>query len=324
MNARPTNARIGIDIGGTKIAAGVVTADGEVLATTRRATTRHNYQACLESMAEAVAELVAGADADTHIESAGVGVAGLVDRDRSTVNFAAILDWQHVNLGSDLARLTGLPVVVENDANAAAWGEYRFGAAADAESVVVVALGSGVGGGIIVNGRLWRGAHGLAAEIGHLRVVPDGRRCGCGQRGCWEPYGSGSALVREAQEMAAVAPSTAMHILSLAGGQATDITGQHVTEAARQGDPTSQEAFATIGTWLGKELAELAAVIDPEVFVIAGGVSEAGDLVRSPATQAYLAHLTGRFFREPAPLRLATLGNEAGWIGAADLSADAA
>lgn len=307
---------IGIDIGGTKIAAGVATEDGEALVTTRRPTTRHDYPACVSAMADAVHELAARHE----VSAVGVGVAGLIDRDRSTVNFAAILDWQHVTLGKDLSAAVGLPVVVENDANAAAWAEFRFGAAKGAESAVVVALGTGVGGGIIMNGELVRGAHGLAAEVGHLRVVPDGRRCGCGLRGCWEAYGSGSSLVREARKMASAAPSTAMRILGLAGGRADRITGLHVTEAALSGDPTSREAFTTVGTWLGKELAELAAVLDPEVFVIAGGVSEAGDLVVAPASRSYLDHLTAGYFREPSPIRLATLGNEAGWIGASDLA----
>ena len=307
---------IGIDIGGTKIAAGVATEDGEALVTTRRPTTRHDYPACVSARADAVHELAARHE----VSAVGVGVAGLIDRDRSTVNFAAILDWQHVTLGKDLSAAVGLPVVVENDANAAAWAEFRFGAAKGAESAVVVALGTGVGGGIIMNGELVRGAHGLAAEVGHLRVVPDGRRCGCGLRGCWEAYGSGSSLVREARKMASAAPSTAMRILGLAGGRADRITGLHVTEAALSGDPTSREAFTTVGSWLGKELAELAAVLDPEVFVIAGGVSEAGDLVVAPASRSYLDHLTAGYFREPSPIRLATLGNEAGWIGASDLA----
>ena len=306
--------KVGVDVGGTKIAAGIIDETGAIVRSARRPTPDS------PEIPAAIAELVREVAQDETVAAVGIGAAGFISADRQTVLTAPNIDWNDTPLGHDVAALLGVPVVVENDANAAAWAEFRFGAAKGAESAVVVALGTGVGGGIIMNGELVRGAHGLAAEVGHLRVVPDGRRCGCGLRGCWEAYGSGSSLVREARKMASAAPSTAMRILGLAGGRADRITGLHVTEAALSGDPTSREAFTTVGTWLGKELAELAAVLDPEVFVIAGGVSEAGDLVVAPASRSYLDHLTAGYFREPSPIRLATLGNEAGWIGASDLA----
>jgi glucokinase len=213
-----------------------------------------------------------------------------------------------------------VPVVVENDANAAAWAEYRFGAARDARVAVMVTLGTGIGGGLVVSGILYRGAFGVGCEYGHMCVVPDGRRCACGNRGCWEMYASGTALARDARELAEIAPVSAHRLMELAKGDTDQLNGQLVTQAAREGDPAAVEIYTAMGRWLGRGLANLAAVIDPTVFVIGGGVSEAGDLLLAPARQAFSEGLTGRGFRPAADIRLAELGPEAGLVGAADLA----
>ena len=307
---------IGVDIGGTKIAAGAVDEGGKIVEVVRRETPATDSDAIEAAVADAVREL-----AGRHqVTCVGVGAAGFVDAGRSTVLFAPNLAWRREPMRSDLEAELGLTVVVENDANAAAWGEFAFGAAEDAHDLMLVTIGTGVGGGLVLDGELYRGAFGVAAEIGHLRVVPNGRLCGCGNRGCWEQYASGSALVREVREIAEQGSSQAAALLELAGGAADEITGQMVTKAARDDDELAIELLRELGRWLGEGIASLAAVLDPSVVVLGGGVSEAGELLLAPTREAYRAHLTGRRFRPELEIRLATLGNEAGLIGAADLA----
>lgn len=169
---------------------------------------------------------------------------------------------------------------------AAAWGEFIFGAGRQFRDIVAVTVGTGIGGGLILEGRLRRGSHGVASEVGHLNAVPDGRPCSCGRRGCLEQYASGHALVRE----------------------------------AREGDPDALESFAVVGTWLGRGLADLAAVIDPEAFIVGGGVSEAGELLLARARSTLTAKVIGKDGRPVPPVIPASLGNRAGLVGAADLA----
>jgi glucokinase len=211
-------------------------------------------------------------------------------------------------------------VVVENDANAAAWAEAKLGAGRGHDHVMVITIGTGIGAGIVLNGELYRGRWGMAGEPGHYRVVPDGRLCGCGNRGCWEQYASGSALVAEAREFARRSPGAAVRLLQLSGGTPEGITGPEVTTAAREGDAAALQCFDIIGRWLGEGLADLAAILDPGCFVLGGGVSEAGDLLLAQTRAAFDNGLTGRQYRPHAPVVLAELGPEAGMIGAADLA----
>jgi glucokinase len=307
---------IGVDVGGTKIAAGVVDEFGHVHAMSRRDTPFDDPANTEDAIADAVRELQAA----HKVEAIGLGAAGFV-ADRSTVLFAPNLAWRGEPLRQAIEARLRLPVVVENDANAASWAEARFGAGKGESHVVVVTVGTGIGGGIVVDGQLVRGRFGLAAEIGHFTVVPDGRRCGCGNQGCWEQYASGRALVAEARALATASPAIASTLLALAGGRADMIDGRMVTAAARGGDEAALECFRIVGTWLGRGIADLAAILDPGVFIIAGGVSHAGDLIREPTWQAYVSRLTGRSHRPTAELRIAQLGgDEAGVIGAADLA----
>lgn len=308
---------IGVDVGGTKIAAGLVDDEGSIIASVRYPSPATEVARVIETIATAVQHLTRP---ETPATAVGIGAAGFVDAERANVIFAPNLAWRNEPLKQGIEHLTSLPTVVENDANAAAWGEARFGAARDARSAVVVTVGTGVGGGVILDGRLLRGRHGMAAEIGHINVVPGGRLCGCGQHGCLESYASGHALVREAHRVATETPNAAARLLELGGSGPESITGQHVTRAALEGEPAALGCFGVIGGWLGRGMADLAAVLDPDVFVLAGGVSEAGDLLLSPVIAAFEAHLTARDFRQLPEIRLATLGNDAGIIGAADLA----
>jgi glucokinase len=307
---------IGVDIGGTKIAAGVVDESGRIVARTRRKTPAEDPSKTQDAIADAIRELTS----TYTVVGIGLGAAGFVDEKRSTVMFAPNLAWRDEHLRESLEHRLGLPVVVENDANAAAWAEVRFGAARGETDVVILTIGTGIGGGVVLDGKLLRGRFGLAAEVGHLNIVPDGRRCGCGLQGCWEQYGSGRALVQEAQEQATVSPLMATELLRLSGGHAQDITGQMVTAAARSGDVAALQCFDELGKWLGRGMAQLAAILDPGMFVIAGGVCEAGEMLRVPVEAIFRKHLTGRGHRPTAEIRIAELGNEAGLVGAADLS----
>ncbi|HEU0100781.1 MAG TPA: ROK family glucokinase [Mycobacteriales bacterium] len=307
---------IGVDVGGTKINAGVVDERGSILARSRLPTPGTDPQRVEEAIAALVAELRAGHE----VTAVGIGAAGFVDADRARVIFAPNLSWRDEPLRDEVAARIGLPVVVENDANAAAWAEYRFGAGQGVSHLVVVTVGTGIGGGIVLGGQLYRGAGGVGAEIGHLQVVKDGRRCGCGQRGCWEQYCSGRALLHEAREIADVDPVYGARLLALGDGEPEGIEAREVTLAAQEGDPAALACFAEVGSWLGQGLADLAAVLDPQVLVVGGGVADAGDLLLEPARRAFAEVLTAGRYRPHPEIRAARLGNDAGMVGAADLA----
>lgn len=313
---------IGVDVGGTKIAACSVDSDGVIAARARRETPAQDADAIAAAVVDVVQELQQQALADRdEVQSVGVACAGFVDAQGETVVFAPNLAWRDEPLAARVQDQVGIPVVLENDANAAAWGEFRFGAAREADHMVMVTLGTGVGGGVIDRHQLIRGAHGMAAEIGHLRVVPDGRRCGCGNRGCWEQYASGSALVREARELVAAHSPHAADLSQRCGGNPQDLTGSMVTESAATGGQAAIELLEDLGRWVGEGVASLVAVLDTGVIVVGGGVSAAGDLVLEPARAAFARQLSGRGYRPVPPMVLAQLGNDAGMIGAADLAA---
>jgi glucokinase len=306
---------IGVDVGGTKVAAGVVDSRGEIVAQLRRSTPAASPPRTEQAIADVVTELLARYE----VAAIGLGAAGFVDSDRATMLFAPNLAWRLEPLKRRVEERLGRTVVVENDANASAWAEARFGAARGYRDFMLVAVGTGIGAAIIIGGELYRGRWGIAGEPGHFRVVPDGRLCGCGNRGCWEQYSSGSALVAEAREFARRNPEGAIRLLQL-GGTPEGISGPEITQAAREGDPAALRCFHTVGSWLGQGLADLAAILDPACFVIAGGVSEAGDLLLDPARAAFERALTGRGYRPYAEIKAAQLGEDAGIVGAADLA----
>jgi glucokinase len=303
-------------VGGTKVVAGVVDEQGVVIAKSRRPTPSASPSDVEQTIADLVADLRAGHD----VTAVGIGAAGFIDAERSTVLFAPNLAWRDEPLRDEVAKLIGLPVFVENDANAAAWGEYRFGAGRGFDHLVCVTVGTGIGGGIVLDGRLYRGRFGIGAEFGHMQVVPNGRRCGCGQRGCWEQYCSGRALLHEAREIADVQKEWGKRLLELGDGRPEGIEALEVTTAAQEGDPAALACFEAVGSSLGQGLADLASTLDPAVFVIGGGVADTGELLLAPARRVYAERLTGTTHRPHAAIRLAALGNEAGMVGAADLA----
>lgn len=308
---------IGIDVGGTKIAAGVVDTDGQIGERTHRDTPAGSTDQTAKAICEAAAELIAG----NEIEAIGIGAAGFVSSDRSTVLFAPNLAWRDEPLGARVQETLNLPVVVENDANAAAWGEFAFGAAKDVEHMVCLTVGTGIGGGVVIDGELLRGEHGVAAELGHMRVVPGGHRCGCGARGCWEQYASGNALVREGRAQAESGSLAAAQMLGVCGiSDPAELTGPMITKAAAAGDACAIELLDDLGQWVGEGLASIATLFDPRLIVLGGGVSAAKELLLKPAQRAFEKVLPAKQNRPHPGFGLALLGNDAGLIGAADLA----
>lgn len=308
---------IGIDVGGTKIAAGVVGPDGRIGDRAFRDTPATSVDEIAAAIIEAAGELITGHEVD----AVGIGAAGFISSDRSTVLFAPNLAWRDEPLGARVAEALDVPVVVENDANAAAWGEFAFGAAKDVEHMVCMTVGTGIGGGVVIEGELLRGAHGVAAELGHMRVVPGGHRCGCGARGCLEQYASGRALVREGRAQAESGSLSAAQMLSVCGiTDPAELTGPMITMAAAAGDPCARELLEDLGRWLGEGLASIATLFDPTLIVLGGGVSAAKDLLQTSAERAFHRNLPARSNRPHATFALAELGNDAGLIGAADLA----
>lgn len=307
---------IGVDVGGTKIAAGVVDEDGTIVDRRRRDTPATDEKSIVETITAVAAELAA----EYEVTAVGIGSAGYIDAERSRVYFAPNLDFREVELRDRVSGALGLPVVVENDANAAAWAEFTFGGGKDVDDMMLITVGTGVGGGLVLGGRLYRGGHGIGGEIGHTLLVENGQLCGCGLRGCVEAYASGTALVREARSAARTRATGAERLLEAAGGDVDAITGPMVTELAKDGDPLSIEMIGIIGTWLGRAMGSFTSLVDPTVFVIGGGVGEAGDLVLEPAIAAFRSRITGRGYRPEPTVRLAELGNAAGIVGAGDLA----
>ncbi|GAA1987454.1 ROK family glucokinase [Isoptericola halotolerans] len=309
---------IGVDIGGTKIAVGVVDEAGRILAKVRRDTAADDVASIDRAIADACVELAK----EHEVGAIGLAAAGFVSPDRTSVLFAPNIAWREYPLAQKVRDLVGLdvPVVVENDANAAGWAEFRFGAARSATDMLLLTIGTGLGGAVVVDRELVRGKWGVAAEVGHMRVVPGGHYCGCGHEGCWEQYASGTALVRDARQAATAYPDRARRLVELAGGDAADITGPQITQAAQAGDALSIELLATLGRWIGEGAASVAALLDPELIVLGGGVGAAGDLLLTPVRKAYESELSALGHRPVAQIELAQQGNEAGIIGAADLA----
>lgn len=312
----PGPLSLGIDIGGTKVAAGVVTADGVILEEVRRVTPGRDARAVETVIGEIVREL----GERYELAAVGIGAAGWMDLSGSTVVFSPHLAWRDEPLRENLETMLRRPVYVTNDADAAAWAEWRFGAGQGCDRMVMLTLGTGIGGALVIDGHVERGSFGMAGEFGHQIIMPGGHRCECGNRGCWEQYASGNALGREARELARKLSPMAAGLLAATDGRPKNITGTVVTALALEGEATAQELVAEVGEWLGLGIANLAAALDPAMFVIGGGLSAAGEVMLEPARRAYLRNLTGRGYRQEAKILQAQLGPSAGLVGAADLA----
>lgn len=308
---------IGIDVGGTKILAGVVDDTGAIIDRIRRDTPRVGGAEVTRALADVIVELTGR----HQVSGIGLCSAGFVSADRrSILANPNIPNWNGAQLADDLEALIGRKILLENDANAAAWGERQFGAGKGATELVMLTIGTGVGGGLITKGEIFHGARGSAGEFGHIRAVPEGHLCGCGMRGCYEQYASGTALLRHAREAISASPELARNLLSRGDGSIDGLTGEILTSAARDGDPVAIAAFNTTGQWIGALIATLEAALDPALVVIGGGVVAAGEILLRPVRES-LARLSPFSRSRPLPeIVAASLGNDAGLIGAANLA----
>ena len=317
----PSGVTYGVDIGGTKVLGVALGADAGIVAEARVPTPRGNREIVGSHVAEAVAQVVVELDralggTGAGATPVGVGAPGMVDR-RGRLCFAPNLPQAHGVDWTELIgdRLPGRAVLIENDANFAVLAEHRLGAARDYANVVMVTLGTGIGGGIVVDGRVQVGSAGFAGEIGHMVVDPAGPACPCGRRGCWERFASGAGLGVFARE-AALAGNLG-EVVRRAGGDPESVHGEDVSAAASAGDPAARRVIELVGWWVGFGLANLACVLDPECFVLGGGVVQAGDLLVDAARATYAELVEGGDRRPAAAIVPAAFGERAGAVGAA-------
>jgi glucokinase len=304
---------IGIDIGGTKIAGAVVDEFGGIVRHARTPTAAADAAALETAVVEMVTEL-----ADGQPLPVGVAAAGFIDASQSVVYYAPNIHWRNEPFRRRLEDRLSLTVVVENDANAAGWAEFRYGAGRLVSDMVMLTIGTGVGGAIVADDRLFRGGFGVAGELGHVRLVPDGLPCGCGAQGCIEQYGSGRALLRLANAIADAGGIGGD--LALERERAGALDGAIVGRLIQDDDPGALAALRQVGSALGTAVASLSAVLDPQLFVFGGGVAAAGERLLEPIRAAYLDHLPARGYHPEPGFAVAELGNDAGVVGAADLA----
>jgi glucokinase len=306
---------VGVDVGGTKINALRLDAAGGIDARASHATPADDMAATLDALVGAAREVLS-----PEVVAVGVGAAGLIDRRTGILRYAPNLSWRDADIPAAVEDALGIPSFVENDSTIGGYAEWRVGAAVGYDHVLYVAVGTGIGGGLVVDGQLMRGAVGFAGEIGHVVVEPDGKECGCGNRGCWETVASGSTITRQGR--AAVIRHPHSLIAEVVDGDASRVTGVTVTEAARLGDAAAREILIEVGTRLGEGIAGLVNVLDPQVVVVGGGPAEAGDLLLDPARAAYVGTVESRSLRPEVPIVPAALGPDAAAIGAALLAID--
>jgi glucokinase len=305
---------IGVDLGGTKMLLGVLDGDSKTVWESRERSAGESEDELVELLAREIAEARAERSA---VEVIGMGIPATIDHERGLAVAAVNLPIENLPIRDLVARRTGLPTFVDNDANVAALAEHLFGAARGAENAVMLTIGTGIGGGLILGGEIYRGSTGAGAELGHMAIQMDGPGCqgNCPNRGCVEAFASGTALGREGLAAAESTPDSALGKL-LAEGQSVD--GKAVTVAAQDGDETAIRVFDLVGSRLGVALASFANIFEPEVIVVGGGVMAAGDLLLDPARRELEARALRPMNR--TPVVPAELGEDAGMIGAAEMA----
>src|SRR5215204_2816710 len=303
---------IGVDIGGTKIAAAVVTPEGKILNEVRYPTQAVPPNRLIETIARAITEVRDGFE----VGGVCVAVPGLILASDNKVIFAPNLhEIENIRLDEEIGRRTGLTVTVENDANVAAWGEFRFGAGRGLEHMVFITLGTGVGGGVITHGVLLRGSQGAGGELGHVTIDPTGPRCGCRNYGCLEALASGTAIERRAREVASDQPDSALGRLAIE----RQVLGEDVTRLAQEGDEAALQVLQETGVWLGIGLAGFVNIFNPEVVAVGGGAARAGEFILGPARKEVQLSAQSPS-RDTVEIKEATLGPESGALGAAALA----
>ena len=309
---------IGVDIGGTGIQLGLVDEQGRI-AHRGGIVTRTDipFDQQVKAIADCVLETVAASGHSLEeISSIGVGVPGVVDPRTGHVAFCNNLGWKDAPFREEMRRWIDKPVHLDNDATVAGLAEYHAGVSAGTQSSVFITLGTGVGGGIVLNGKVWSGFHGVGSEIGHMIFALDGEPCNCGNRGCLERYCSATAIIRMAREAVAKAPDSL--VLHLAGGDPAKINAKIVFDAARESDPVGKAVFDRYVRYLAQAIVNVVNFLDPEIIVLGGGVSKAGAFLLDAVRQAVPEYLLYKTI-PCARIELAELGPDAGIIGAAML-----
>jgi glucokinase len=306
---------VGIDVGGTKIAGALVSETGEILTSLKVPTPADNTDELIAAIVDMVQQLREGQE----VKAVGVAIAGFIDADQSEVIYSPNLSLRNEPLKAKLEAQLGVAVFIENDANAAGWAEYRFGAGQGSKHMMMITIGTGVGGAIVANGELFRGGFGIGAELGHTNFIQEGKICGCGQKGCLEKYASGTALLESAKELASSGTAEGARLAELQA-EVGELTGTEVYQAINEADPGAIRLLNELGINIGKAVASLTAVLDPQMLVIGGGLSVAGELLLKPIREAYLEHLPARGYRPEMTIVTASLINDAGVVGAADLA----
>lgn len=309
---------IGLDLGGTHIAAGIVDGKGKVLAKAETPTlAQRPYEQVIADMGKCALEAMGKAGfKEDDIAGIGIGIPGLADNTTGRVIFCTNLGWHDVPLRDELHRYINRPVLIGNDATVAGFAESVAGVSRGLTSSVFLTLGTGVGGGIVLHGRPWEGAHGVASEIGHLTMVVDGEQCTCGKKGCLERYCSATAIIRMAKEACEGKPDCA--IMQAAGGDPDRINGRIVFDLAKQGDPIALSVYERYTTYLAIAINTITSFLDPDMVVLGGGVSHAGQFLLDGIIKKMPDYLMFKTLPYPT-IALATLGNDAGIIGAAML-----
>ncbi|MFN3532466.1 MAG: ROK family protein [Candidatus Brocadia sp.] len=306
------NYVIGIDLGGTNLKAGIVDMDGKIL---HRLSIRTNSHADSQTISDQILSLIAEIIQCAHVKESdmigvGLGSPGLVDKKGETILFSPNLPrWRNIPIKRIVAERFSKPCVLENDANAAAWGEKWVGAGKDVSSLVMLTLGTGIGGGIVIDNKLWRGANNVAAEIGHMVIQMDGPQCNCGNRGCVEVYASATGMVRRFKELLRSGISSALKI-------SDEITAKMINDAAIQGDRASLNIIEETGRYLGIALINIMHVLNPEMIVLAGGMIGSGELLMNPIRQVTQQRAFEASYKD-TKIVFSQLGNDAGIIGAA-------
>lgn len=304
---------IGIDIGGTKISAGVVDSSGNLIDSSKCSTPAEGGKELISSVVNLVKEL----NKKHEIKGIGISIAALISSDYGTIVGAPnIANLSKLNFANEIKEEFKLPIIIENDANAAMWAEFKFGNAKGLNPVMFFIIGTGVGGGLVIDGKLFKGANGIGAEFGHMCVVPNGLLCGCGAKGCIEQYASGGALIRYANEALLANPDKSEEVLSFGEGK---LSGTALTKAAKAGNELALAAFSKQADWLGLACASYSLIIDPQAIIIGGGVVDAGELFLAPVRAAMRKYMPFAESHVPPKIIAAKFGNDAGLIGAADL-----
>jgi glucokinase len=304
---------IGIDIGGTKISAGVVDSSGNLIDSSRCSTPAEGGKELISSVVNLIKEL----NKKHEIKGIGISIAALISSDYGTIVGAPnIANLSKLNFVNEIKEEFKLPIIVENDANAAIWAEFKFGNAKGLNPVMFFIIGTGVGGGLVIDGKLFKGANGVGAEFGHMCVVPNGLLCGCGSKGCIEQYASGGALIRYANEALLANADKSEELLGFGEGK---LTGSALTKAAKAGNELALSAFNKQADWLGLACASYSLILDPQAIIIGGGVVDAGELFLAPVREAMRKYMPFAESHVPPKIIAAKFGNDAGLVGAADL-----